>query len=402
MDKIDEKIFNLLYQDPFRSINEISKVLGVSFTLVNSRINKMKQNGLLYKNKEIIDPIFGKRTTSHITASVNSNALGLIKHHIIFYNLPNIETIQILDKFFDVHPYTTYKATVIGQGMSMYAQFDFHPSIMEDMIELYELICQELNIPDYLMIKGTDLINIQPNLSYQHLEDENINVEDNFNKISNKIMSFYWKKYLKDKEMGNIIKKVIKIKPVPKVKISELQLKLIREITINGNAPLKELSKYYKRDVSTISRYLNGIKEKYIRNGKLKFHPSNARFNCFKFITGEFSFRNGITKNDFKEFISYQEFPFFGFIVFENNYYLMYVATNTKDFQEIYEFIWNNSVSNTIQVFELYTENASEYFFYHLNFINGKFNTDKKYFFDDPLKELEIMIKTTIMSEVVS
>jgi len=132
------------------------------------------------------------------------------------------------------------------------------------------------------------------------------------------------------------------------------------------------------------------IKEKYIRNGILYFKPDlNQSFNSFKLISGTFSFGNRMTKVEFQEFISSQEFPFHGYFIFDNdnNTFIMYIATNYLHYPEIFDLLM--TVTDKIYVYEIDINQSNKYYFYNLNFDEkGKFNTDKKYFFDDPLEEL--------------
>jgi len=173
-------------------------------------------------------------------------------------------------------------------------------------------------------------------------------------------------------------------------------LKLLRELTINGIVSITDLSKYYDRDKSTISRHVAAIKEKYIRSGILIFKPDlNQSFNSFKIISGTFSFENGMTKTEFQEFISSQEFPFYGYFIFDNNNnFIMYVATNYFHFPEIFDFL--KTVSDKIYVYDMNITTSLRYYFYHLNFDEkGIFNTDKKYFYDDPLEKLEKLMNSS-------
>ncbi|MDH5404485.1 MAG: Lrp/AsnC family transcriptional regulator, partial [Candidatus Heimdallarchaeota archaeon] len=293
MDELDQQIFVLLLEDPFRSINDIAKILEVSFKKVNTRIDLMKEKGIIRKENKINDPIFGERVETHVSANINTNNLGLIRDHVIFYDIPNKETLNHLELFCDIHPYTTYRSKLLNNKFGLYVQFDYPPQLKEDLIQMYKYIGHILHLK-FNRIIGTEMVYLKPSFFYEnHLQYQNI-INKNEDKTSGMI-DFFWNKYNEEKKNRKlkIINQIDSLSPMDVSYLSEIQLKLLRELTINGIVSITDLSTYYDRDKSTISRHVAAIKEKYIRNGILYFKPDlNQSFNSFKLISGTFSFGN--------------------------------------------------------------------------------------------------------------
>ncbi|MDH5644931.1 MAG: winged helix-turn-helix domain-containing protein, partial [Candidatus Heimdallarchaeota archaeon] len=120
MEELDQKIFVLLLEDPFRSINDITKKLEVSFKKVNDTINLMKEKGIILNDYKFNDSVFGERIRTHISANINSNNLGLVREYVLFYNITEKETLNYLEIFCDIHPYTTYRSQLINNSYGLY------------------------------------------------------------------------------------------------------------------------------------------------------------------------------------------------------------------------------------------------------------------------------------------
>jgi len=261
------------------------------------------------------------------------------------------------------------------------------------MAGLYETLRIKLSISNFFILQGEELIDIRPNLFYWGNLENYWNIVNKKEEEKTKMIDFFWNNYLEEKENGVVKTKIMYLNP-KYVNISEIQLKLLRELTINGNISISELSTYYDRDKSTISRHISSIKEKYIKNGILFFKPSEFDLNSFKIITGEIKNEN---LDVFKEFLSSQQFPFYGYITFNLNKFLMYLVSNHTHLHEIYSFIYPFivSINEELKLYELDLLTSHRYYFYHLNFDEkGIFNTDKKYFYDDPLEELDKLMNT--------
>ncbi|MDH5403804.1 MAG: Lrp/AsnC family transcriptional regulator, partial [Candidatus Heimdallarchaeota archaeon] len=390
IEELDQKILLLLLEDPFRSVNDVTKSLEVSFKTVNNRINNMKEKGIIFKDLPINDPILGNRVKTHVSAYINTNNLGLIRHHVIFGNIQK-DVLKKLELFCDIHPYTTYRSRFINNSFGLYAQFVFPPILHKEMLDLYETICEKYQISTKFIISTDEYINIHPNLFYWKNLKNYWNIINKRETENLSMFEFFWNNYLEEKENGLIVNKVETMKPM-NMKLSPLHAKIIRELTINGNISISDLSTYYDRDKSTISRHVSNIKAKYIRHAVLRFNPTEFDFNTFRIIIGKINSTGKITKEAIQEFISTQKFPFYGYMIFSKDEYLLFVTTNNIHYQQIYNFMWENSTVNTVQTFELVFEKSMRYRFYNGNFLeDGRFNTDRNYYFEDPLTQLNKM-----------
>ena len=390
LDNIDQDIIILLIDNPFRSMNDIAKVLEIPYSNIKTRISKLKENGYIRKDNKIIDPVLGERIVTESIGIYDYNSLGLIRQHVIFYNIPNYETLINLERFCDIHPYTKFRVQLLSSSFAFYAQFDFPLIIISEMEELYQHLCELYEIPTFTKITASELITIKPNLFYWSKLNDYWDIINKSSPNQNPtMMKYFWNKYLTEKKENKLDFSDISTHEKDLVKLNELYTKLIRELTINGNVGITELASIYNRDKSTISRHITFIKENYVKSGKLFFNPSEFKINSFRIISGELD-SNILDKNNFLNFFSTQEFPFYGYIVCNNDKFLFYLEANQNQIQELYHFLWKNTKPASLKIHELLLQSTYTYHFYNGNYKeDGTFNIDRQYFFDDPLTSIK-------------
>jgi len=126
LDNIDQDIIILLIDNPFRSMNDIAKVLEIPYSNIKTRISKLKENGYIRKDNKIIDPVLGERIVTESIGIYDYNSLGLIRQHVIFYNIPNYETLINLERFCDIHPYTKFRDNCLVAHLHFMHNLIFH------------------------------------------------------------------------------------------------------------------------------------------------------------------------------------------------------------------------------------------------------------------------------------
>ncbi len=374
LDFHDLIIFYELLHDPLQSANKISSQVGLAPTTVRDRIFSMKKRGFLGGDKTFIDPVLGERTTSEVSVSYDPQSLGLIRHHVVFSKIKTPHELNQLIKVCNLHPYTHYRAGTFGDGMNLYTQFDVPPQIEADMLEFYRKISRMLDVNYHFLTSHSKTSSIPDFSQFSLLNGWKIPPLDQL-----------WADFL----AMDTPKPISTPSPKPK-KLTNFDASLLRELTINAKVSVKFLSNQYNRPSPSISRHLKYIRESFIERGLLIYDPSVFDLDSILLISGKFKKDAGFSSSSLRGFVSSGILPFTS-TLYQNNDEFLWITTSSSTYSaQICNFVWRNTVPDSLKISQLDRSSRFSYFFYNLNYdeVDG-WNIDREYVLDQPLSQLE-------------
>ncbi|MCE7734946.1 MAG: winged helix-turn-helix transcriptional regulator [Candidatus Heimdallarchaeota archaeon] len=382
LDDKDKLIFNELYINPFQTYNSLSKKIKIAPATVKDRVMNMKVNGFIRADREINDGLLGLRIQSEVVASYFPPSIGLVRLNVLFDNIPDAQSLKKLIDFCDEHPYTHYRGQSFKNSVSLYAQFDIPKGIVSKM----ELILQEirnlLNIEEILILPCSNYSYSYPDFSKiingGNWNNQNIDTKDY---LINKL----WVNYLSKSEQSFVVHETDK-----QYVMSQIDAKLLRELTINAKVPLKFLSKTYNLSNSVISRYLSKIKQNIIYRGILLYDESFFGMNNLQVIFGKFSRHSELNDKTLIEFFKSSSLPLLSNIYCNKDNYVVETIASPLASTEMAKFLWQNTAPNYFKVNQLHVPNTLLYYFYHKNYIaKNTWNIEDDYIHQIPLNKIE-------------
>ena len=230
-----------LRNDPRASNERIAKVLEVSANTVKNRVVKLKEMGVLRQNTTYEDSILGTREQTEVVANYSPAAIGLFRLRIVFEEVLGNAAYLKLERMLDDHPYTYYRVRTYGVGGNLYVMVD----LPRESIELFKtcIIAASVNVyckkvsfiePLYFVNTKDDLRQVNTDLRrwnyvVQDFVPERIELENPY-----------------DRQPESL---------------DDIELKLLRELTINGKVSLTKIQADYSVDISTLSRRIKRLHE---------------------------------------------------------------------------------------------------------------------------------------------
>jgi len=387
IDEKDLKILLQLEQDPSLSKSKIARRIGVAPETVRLRLQRLKDRGVLRPNRIITDPLLGERLQTEMEAVYVPSSLGLLRHHVLFLGVHTREQLNQLKRLCDIHPHTHYRVVAFGDGATLYAQFDIPPQAEPLIRELYERLvgrdlCEDYQVVEsrYVSGKGADL--------------------QRWNTDSNK-----WEiEYGKKSSTGTRLSRVEAIwsdfldqcpeedpaedRPRTPETLDQLDLLLLRELTINSRPSFTQLGEVYKRDATTISRRVDRIRKMFAPHDVLYLDRTIFDLTYPQLITGTFHNNNELNAKTFYWFVRSGAIPFEMKGVTNGTDFLLYSMTPPSFASELSEFFWEHC--SHVRVHQLQLDSSYTYFFYHENYSPGQgWRHDRPYVVDEPLRQLE-------------
>ncbi len=375
LDIKDFKIFNCLYQNPFATYSELSKDTGLSPTAVKERINRMKNSDLIKSDTVINDEVFlAERVVTEVEVRYKPQKIGLTRQHVIFQNINSAHSFELLKKFCDEHPYTHFRSDIYGHGLALYTQFDIPEDINNLMSTVYETLSQKLGI-NYTMLTETNSTEGTPNLL-------------KFDPLNGGWKSERRIKSIIEHEFNKASENEISSNGVQVYNMSNLDAKLLREMTINGKVAITNLAKYHGVNKSTISRRVKNLKDNVIDGGMLLYDREVFGMNAFSTIIGKFTDEKSMNK--VANFIKSKSLPITIRMARDNmlnfNIYLVGSSIHSIDFKRV---LWTLSEPSSFYSYQMDTANFMSYYFYHKNYDEReKWNISEEYVLDQPLNIL--------------
>ncbi len=374
LDFHDFLIFYELLRDPFKSANKIASTLGLAPGTVRERIGSMKKRGFLGQDREISDPVLGNRTTSEVSVAYNPSSLGLMRQHVLFSQIPNEETLQTLINFCDAHPYTHYRAITFGQGFGLYTQFDVPPETCGQMKALYHHLGDAFDVEVSVLETKTRISSIPDFSDYSIFDGWKMPRLDKL-----------WTEF---KPRGNP-----PVSPDLPKKLTGFDLSLLRELTINAKVSVTFLANQYNRPKPSVSRHMKSVRDRFVERGLLVYDPSVFNLDNVLVISGEFVPDGELTSSSFEEFVKSNVLPFNSVLYHDQTRFLWITTAPATYSSQISKFIWQRTSSKTLQISQIDRNSRFSYFFYNLNFEEGRgWKTNSKYIIDDPLNTIGLKV----------
>lgn len=171
-----------------------------------------------------------------------------------------------------------------------------------------------------------------------------------------------------------------------KQRMSDLDAKLLRELTINAKIQVTELSKIYGKNKSMISRRIKSLKENVISRGILKFNRESFGLNYYQLIRTRVPKSKEKEFNLFKIFVDSTDLAILLRISFTDNEFVLYSVGSPRLSNEITSLVWEFCDPAYFKVYQINTRSFMNYYFYHENYSHEdgwKINED--YYRNEPI-----------------
>ncbi len=237
----DFQILALLDSNPDMTYSELSETLMLSPYKIKKRLDILKEWNILRPPIARYDP----------------RSLGLTRVNILA-QVPTIDSLQILEKACDVHPYTHYRSRFYGIGFGLFMQYDIpngsQPELMEWLTELEMLL--DMNILAVDQSTGMR-IETHPKL------DQWI-----FNRFR---WEFDWKAWRDYFRNAPTTEPEIKPRSNVLMEIDKIDLQILSELNEDAKRPLSALSRIIGRSKADLSRRINFLKKHVIHDLRIQY-----------------------------------------------------------------------------------------------------------------------------------
>ncbi len=397
LDLKDYEIFLSLKKNPLQSNAEIGRSVKLSSETVRSRVHAMKSKGFLRADRKILDPVLGERTQTESNGIYLPSTLGLLRHHLILQGIPDRTALKTLKRFCDEHPYTHYRVPAYGNSAALYIQFDIPPQIEKSIKKLIDFLKSKRLFSDYFTIEeyyfsmcNADFSkwDTKRNVWKLGLREDSSLIPD-----TSSLENVWQKSTSKSREFD--VERTI---PRKSYDFDNLDLRLLREITINSKPVLTAISSDYtkdtklneefKKDSTTFSRRISKLREHVVNRDQLYYDRRVFDLTYPQLISGTFRDGSDLTLESLHNFISSGALPFDTSLISDGKSFLLYSTAPPSIAPELSELIWDHA--QNICVLQLQLDASKTYFFYQENYINNDWIVDREYIVDDPLSRAGI------------
>ncbi|RMG30434.1 MAG: hypothetical protein D6732_16220, partial [Methanobacteriota archaeon] len=281
----------LLRNNPRATLQQLADQMDVAPNTIRAWIDHLKKENLLRRDRTINDSILGERKVSERVGHPDPRLLGLKRVQVMFREIKTYQNYDRIIKMLDNHPYTYFRARGTAGAPAVYAQFDVPPEEAGRLEELLKLV------------EGNGWCNSAVLIDHP----TRLETKDDFTKWN--FDEFKWnfdfiRSYTEYKPNGKL--------PEPNDARTQfngdrLDLYLLRELSINSKVKATDLAKLYEKDVATITRRLNKLREKYLTKETIIYNREFFNLNSI------FAFSGTMDRNELRKFQMYlhsQNFPF--------------------------------------------------------------------------------------------
>ncbi|MCF2137374.1 MAG: winged helix-turn-helix domain-containing protein [Candidatus Thorarchaeota archaeon] len=387
LDSKDYKIILILDQNPSLSNAKIAEKVGVAPETVRLRLQTLKEKGVLRPDRKVKIPLLGERGQSEAESAYLPSKLGLIRHHVIFTGINSCQELDKLKKLCDAHPHTHYRVVAFGDGAALYTQFDVPPAANPLIRKLYAEIKHKGLCTDYLLVESKYTSEGGADLQRWNAETNRWEIEyGKKSGIGNRLsrLETMWAEFVKNCPPED----PPEIKISTKAKFDELDLMLLRELTVNARPSFKLLGKVYDKDPTTISRRVDRIREHFAPIDILYYDRSVFDLTYPQLMVGEFKDNDELNPKTFHWFLQSEYMPFESKGTSDGHKFVLFTTTPPSFAPELSEFFWEHA--NNIQIFQLQLDASFTYFFYHENWSpQTGWRADEQYVLHDPMTVLD-------------
>ncbi|MCY3412451.1 MAG: Lrp/AsnC family transcriptional regulator [Candidatus Heimdallarchaeota archaeon] len=373
----DLSVLIALRDDPLASYSSLGAKLDLAPNTIKSKIQSLKDDGILRKDGMITDPVLGKRKITETIAYINTNALGLKRLYFLLVDILSYADYEKIVVFLDNHPYTTFQVLCTGNELNIYVEFQIPESETQLLkkflrkIRDMQLYKKMIYIDPVSVISGKDDLTRWDNYDLSW----DLSIDDRSEEVSIKDL---FVKYLNT--------------PLPKQKptrvsetknIDPLNLKILRELTINGKASVQYLTEFYDKDRTTISRRIKLIRDKYVDHYSVIYNKKTFHLGSTFIIFGSI---NKAANTAVKQLITNNHIQFFSEFLDNDKQFIWRIDAPTIFVNALFRLI--APYCTDIGQLTVHTETNSRYFFYHLNYDeeNKDWKRGEEYMVNEPLR----------------
>ncbi|MHA1770892.1 MAG: AsnC family transcriptional regulator [Candidatus Thorarchaeota archaeon] len=387
LDSKDYRIILILDQDPSLSNAKIAEKVGVAPETVRLRLQTLKEKGVLRPDRKVKVPLLGERGQSEAESAYLPSRLGLVRHHVIFTGINSFQELDKLKKLCDAHPHTHYRVVAFGKGAALYTQFDVPPAASPLIKKLYSEIKDRGLCTEYFLVESKYTSGGGADLQRWNVETNRWDLEyGKKSAIGNRLsrLETMW---------GEFIKKCPPQDPpeitiMTSAKFDELDLMLLRELTVNARPSFKLLGKVYDKDPTTISRRVERIREQFAPIDILYYDRSVFDLTYPQLIVGRFKDNDELNPRTFHWFLKSEYMPFESKGTSDGHKFVLFTTTPPSFAPELSEFFWEHA--DDIQIFQLQLDASFTYFFYHENWSpQTGWRVDDQYVLHEPMAVLD-------------
>ena len=358
----DLKIIFALEEDPTITITDLAKKLNISRPTIKTHLEKLKDAGMLRKPIALIKP----------------EKMGLERKHI-FVSVPNLESLEILEKSGDEHPYTRYRARTFGGTFGLYMQFEIPPKTDNLLREFFQILKEKKFVNDFKTFSSTG-VRIE---SYPDINKFN---QDNLS------WDFSWESWFNNLKNYSYTIKQSKEEPLEKSEYKPIHLNILSELSYEGGKHTQtELKDKFRLSKTEAHRQYSKVIEQYVDRFRLLYDRKsfNLTETCLAIANLVDSKTQGRIFNQIKE----NPPPFhFRLELLENANVIMWGSMSTLQADQFAFSAWKKLKNLEMYILSTQFGRARLYYFHpdNFDFDSQDWIKTHKYIVDEPIQRLKI------------
>lgn len=355
----DLRVLRFMQDKPRGSFAELGRELGVSPPTARSRVESLRDRGILRKN----------------TADYSPEALGLVRFHALF-KVSTTRNLENLEQALYIHPHTHYRGRLYGEGIGLLSQFDIPKQGKELLVTFFDRLANLGIIERYTLSRSTGI---------RASTTPNLDVWD----PRNSSWEWDWRKW--ENALDNPDQSIRLLEPKPSHEpFDPLTLSLLKALTTDADVKQSDLVAKLDASKSDISRKMKHVSEHLVSSIRANFDRRVFDLNSYKLIR--------VKANDIEQIHALvrtlcgpEPPPFLLNIdLVEDGFFMV---TNLPAFHEsqLVYAIANRFSDLTLHTLDVVADAGFRYSFYEANYDFGtsSWKSSREYMLDHPLRELE-------------
>jgi DNA-binding Lrp family transcriptional regulator len=357
---LDFSILLALKNDPLMSLNELAEKIGVTWITAKTHCTHLKEKGVIRDPIAIYQPLI----------------LGL-QRIVVLAKVPNKETLKMVEKGCDEHPYTRYRVRTLGGAFGIYIQFD----IPFGTVELLNKFLLQLEKLGYLY-----------EYSLHETIGNHLETYPDLTRYDSKsnTWNFNWEEWFKNIE--NTSNQILEESPSPNdfSTFKKSHFHILRELTKNASVTQKELREKYNLSRTETHRQYNYVLNHYIDRVRLIY--KREMFNITE--------THLILCTDVDPTVQAQVYnllkkyppPFHSAMdIFKGRNFQLWVNTNPSQAIALANSVWTLFPKSKLYILNVRESGSFSYWFYppNFNFETKDWRKDMEYMVKAPLDALD-------------
>ncbi len=368
----------VLKKYPVKSMNELAQILGISPNTVKTRLNKMKDVGILRKNDIIRDPLLGERKICETVSQVNPYSIGLVRVYFIIKEINGFSNYTLICNFIDKQPYAVHRSLMMGQGFNIISEFHIPPNGVEHLETFINYIKSQKLFKEYIMIEPTETHFCKNDISqFNYMTSQwEVDLYKNQEKMASIEAIFH-------NYRNNIKDDLPKLPEISKKKLKEIDMRLLRELSINGKPSINYIASLYNKENTSISRKIQKIRNLFISHYNIMYNKSIFHLGSEFFIYGKMD-RAG--RYALKKLITDNILPFNSKYSEDTRFFTLRIEGPAFFVNDLVRLLSPNATQ--INQLTVHKKTNIRYFFYfkNYNFDTRKWKVSEEYIIHEPLR----------------